>query len=92
MTKVNAAERCASFILCVVLHLSYYLMVMGYVRCAGEMLAAISTTRYLRGQCSTVSLLELLGLQDCERLDLSHSVTGKLKNLMECCSSNIQIW
>lgn len=57
-----------------------------------EMLAGISTTRYLRGQCSSVSLLELLGLQDCERLDLSHCVTGKLENLMECCSSNIQIW
>ena len=91
MAKVNAAERCASFILCV-LHLSYYLMATGYVRCASDMLAAISTTRYLTGQCSSVSLLELLGLQDCERLDLSHCVTGKLENIIQCCSSNIQIW
>ena len=44
-------------------------MAMGYVRCGSELLAAVSTTRYLRGQCRTVSLLELPGFQDYERVD-----------------------
>lgn len=43
-------------------------MAMGYVRWGSELLAAMSTTRYLRGQCRTVSLLELPGFQDYERM------------------------